>query len=303
MWQRFTERARKAVFYAQEEAQKGEGYVSTEHLLLGLCREHDTVASKVFLRLNVSIERVRAEVEKQLPRNTKKHFEDMPLAPRAKRVIDLAYHEARELGNEYIRTEHLLLGLVREHDGLAGRVLAKLGVEIERTRQEVRWLHNESAQRKAEEIWSNPPPRAQSSDPYAFLLGSRLCEHILLAAIASEDTVAGKAIRLLVEDVAGLQGAIWQSMRAQSRRGIAPIYPEELERLLEAAHEEAEAMGEEKLTPYHLAIAATRRNRQIMDVLAQFGLREKNFRAAVIAVLEHEQEKQAPSEPPDPSPE
>ncbi len=150
MWQRFTERARKVVFYAQEEAQKfGEGYVSTEHLLLGLVRESDSVAARVLERLGVSLNRIRAEVEKQLPRGDARPSQDMTLTPRAKRVIDLAYDEARNLNNNYIGTEHLLLGLIREGDGLAGRVLAKLGVELERARREVMNLQDNESQSKS----------------------------------------------------------------------------------------------------------------------------------------------------------
>ncbi len=138
MWQRLTGRARKAIFYSQQEAQKfGEGYVSTEHLLLGLVRESDSVAGRVLEILGISLNRVKAEVEKQLPRGDRKRNDEMTLTPRAKRVIDLAYDEARKLNNNYIGTEHLLLGLIREGDGLAGRVLAKLGVDLERTRQAV----------------------------------------------------------------------------------------------------------------------------------------------------------------------
>ncbi|RYG31040.1 ATP-dependent Clp protease ATP-binding subunit ClpC, partial [bacterium] len=150
MWQRFTERARKVVFYAQEEAQKfGEGYVSTEHLLLGLVREADSVAARVLEKLGVSLGRIRAEVEKQLPRGDARPSQDMTLTPRAKRVIDLAYDEARNLNNNYIGTEHLLLGLIREGDGLAGRVLAKLGVELEKARREVMGLQDNDSQAKA----------------------------------------------------------------------------------------------------------------------------------------------------------
>ncbi|MGV3617468.1 MAG: ATP-dependent Clp protease ATP-binding subunit [Fimbriimonas sp.] len=150
MWQRFTERARKVVFYAQEEAQKfGEGYVSTEHLLLGLVRESDSVAARVLEKLGVSLNRIRAEVEKQLPRGDARPSQDMTLTPRAKRVIDLAYDEARNLNNNYIGTEHLLLGLIREGDGLAGRVLAKLGVELEKARREVMALQDNETQTKS----------------------------------------------------------------------------------------------------------------------------------------------------------
>lgn len=138
MWQRFTEKARKIVFYAQEEAQKfGEGYVSTEHLLLGLVREADSTACRVLEDHGVGLEKVRAAVEAQLPRGDARPNQDMSLTPRAKRVIDLAYDEARYLSNNYIGTEHLLLGLIREGDGLAGRVLATLGVNLEWVRSRV----------------------------------------------------------------------------------------------------------------------------------------------------------------------
>ncbi len=138
MWQRFTERARKVVFYAQEEAGRlGENYVSTEHLLLGLVRENDSVAARILDRLGVSLGRIRSEIERQVTRGDGRLGQDMQLTPRAKRVIDLAYDEARQLNNNYIGTEHLLLGLIREGEGLAGRVLSKLGVDLDRTRREV----------------------------------------------------------------------------------------------------------------------------------------------------------------------
>src|SRR5579864_8875143 len=143
MWQRFTERARKVVFYAQEEAGRlGENYVSTEHLLLGLVRENDSVAARILDRMGVSLGRIRSEIERQVTRGDGRLGQDMQLTPRAKRVIDLAYDEARQLSNNYIGTEHLLLGLIREGEGLAGRVLAKLGVDLERSRREVMALQD-----------------------------------------------------------------------------------------------------------------------------------------------------------------
>src|ERR1700733_8484888 len=143
MWQRFTERARRVVFFAQEEAGRlGENYVSTEHLLLGLVRENDSVAARILDRIGVSLGRIRSEIERQVTRGDGRLGQDMQLTPRAKRVIDLAYDEARQLSNNYIGTEHLLLGLIREGEGLAGRVLAKLGVELERTRREVMALQD-----------------------------------------------------------------------------------------------------------------------------------------------------------------
>ncbi len=164
MWQRFTERARRVVFFAQEEAGRlGENYVSTEHLLLGLVRENDSVAARILDRLGVSLGRIRSEIERQVTRGDGRLGQDMQLTPRAKRVIDLAYDEARQLNNNYIGTEHLLLGLIREGEGLAGRVLAKLGVDLERTRREVMALQdNDSSGSGASTSSSNKQHRSRT---------------------------------------------------------------------------------------------------------------------------------------------
>lgn len=145
MWQRFTEAARKVVFYAQEEAQRfGEGYVSTEHLLLGLLREPDCTGCEAIIAQNIQPDRIRMEVEKQLPSSDRGPFTDMTLTPRAKRVVDLAYDSARNLNNDFIGTEHLLLGLIREGDGLAGKVLAKVNLRLDRTTEVVQELQKQS---------------------------------------------------------------------------------------------------------------------------------------------------------------
>src|SRR5437773_3404331 len=163
MWQRFTERARRIVFFAQEEAARlGECYVGTEHLLLGLVREGDTVAAKVLDRLDVKLGRVRAEIELQVTRGHGNLGQDMQLTPRAKRVIDLAYEEARQLNNNYIGTEHLLLGLIREGDGLAARVLVKLGADLERTRREVYAMQEGENQPSASRARSRTPTLDES---------------------------------------------------------------------------------------------------------------------------------------------
>src|SRR4051812_47847027 len=145
MWQRFTERARRVVFFAQEEAARlGENYVGTEHLLLGLVRESDSVAARILDRLGVPLGRIRADIERQVTRGHGNLGQDMQLTPRAKRVIDLAYEEARRLNNNYIGTEHLLLGLIYEGDGLAARVLVKQGANLARVRREVYAMQAES---------------------------------------------------------------------------------------------------------------------------------------------------------------
>jgi len=138
MWQRFTARARRAFFYAQEEAGRlGENCISTGHLLLGLVRESDHVASRILDHLGVSRERIRSEIERQITRGAGREGQNMQLMPSVKRVISMAYEEARQLNSSYIGTEHLLLGLISEGEGLARQILAKEGVDLERTRSMV----------------------------------------------------------------------------------------------------------------------------------------------------------------------
>ena len=151
------------MFYAQEEAQKsGEGYVSTEHLLLGLLRKSDNTACRVLESLGVSPNRIRVEVEKQLPTGEVRPSYEMTLTPPAKRGIDLAYKEAHSLDNQYIGTEHLLLGLILEGQGLAARILANLGVDIERVRAAVQSL----PERAKGQPWSPPDPPADPWDGF-----------------------------------------------------------------------------------------------------------------------------------------
>lgn len=159
MWQRFTERARRVVFFAQEEAQREhQSYVDTEHFLLGLVRESDSVAARILDRLDIPLGRIRREVEHQLTPGDRPIGEEMQLTPGCKQVIDLAYEEARGLNNNYIGTEHLLLGLVHERVGLAGRVLIKLGADLERVRAEAKKMQDGEAPTKTGA--SQPPESA-----------------------------------------------------------------------------------------------------------------------------------------------
>src|SRR5712672_1942966 len=135
---KFTERARKVLRLAQEEAQRFQhNYIGTEHLLLGLVREDEGVAAKVLHNLGVELNKVRSAVEFIIGRGDRIVLGEIGLTPRAKKVIELAVDEARRLNHHYIGTEHLLLGLVREGEGIAAGVLESLGVTLERTRAEI----------------------------------------------------------------------------------------------------------------------------------------------------------------------
>lgn len=139
MFNRFTERARKVILLAKEEAKRfNHDYMGTEHILLGLIREGEGVAAAVLQNLGLSPESIRMEVEKLVqPGPTTLVSGDIPFTPKAKKVIELAMDEARNLGHNYIGTEHLLLGLIREGEGVAAQVLQNLGLDLDKVRSEV----------------------------------------------------------------------------------------------------------------------------------------------------------------------
>src|ERR687893_948507 len=135
---KFTDRARKVLTLAQDEAQRfNHNYIGTEHLLLGLVREGEGVAARVLENMNVELSKVRTAVEFIIGRGDRPVVGEVGLTPRAKRVIELAIDEARRLGHNYIGTEHLLLGLVREGEGIAAGVLESLGVNLDKVRHQV----------------------------------------------------------------------------------------------------------------------------------------------------------------------
>jgi ATP-dependent Clp protease ATP-binding subunit ClpC len=142
---KFTERAKKVLVLAQEEAQRfNHNYIGTEHLLLGLVREGEGIAAKVLSNLGVELQKVRSAVEFIIGRGDRMVIGDISLTPRAKKVIELAVEEARRLNHNYIGTEHLLLGLVREGEGIAAGVLESLGVNLEKVRAQVIQVVNQS---------------------------------------------------------------------------------------------------------------------------------------------------------------
>src|SRR5215218_9320292 len=138
MFERFTDRARRVVVLAQEEARLlKHNYIGTEHLLLGLIHEGEGVAAKALESLGISLEAVRAQVEEIIGQGETAPSGHIPFTPRAKKVIELSLREARQLHCNYIGTEHILLGLVREGEGVAAQVLVKLGADLPRVRQQV----------------------------------------------------------------------------------------------------------------------------------------------------------------------
>src|SRR5271154_7538917 len=138
MFERFTDRARRVVVLAQEEARMlHQGHIGTEHILLGLIREGEGVAAKALESLGISLEAVRQHVGEIIGQDQQEPSGHIPFTPRAKNVLELSLREALQLGHNYIGTEHILLGLIREGEGVAAQVLVKLGAELTRVRQQV----------------------------------------------------------------------------------------------------------------------------------------------------------------------
>jgi ATP-dependent Clp protease ATP-binding subunit ClpC len=138
MFERFTDRARRVVVLAQEEARMlNHNYIGTEHILLGLIHEGEGVAAKALEALGISLEAVRSQVEEIIGQGQQAPSGHIPFTPRAKKVLELSLREALQLGHNYIGTEHILLGLIREGEGVAAQVLVKLGADLNRVRQQV----------------------------------------------------------------------------------------------------------------------------------------------------------------------
>jgi ATP-dependent Clp protease ATP-binding subunit ClpC len=181
---KFTERARRVLSLAQEEAQRfNHNYIGTEHLLLGLVREGDGLAAKVLTNLGVELNKVRSAVEFIIGRGDRPTTGEVGLTPRAKKVIELAVDEARRLNHHYIGTEHLLLGLVREGEGIAAGVLESLGVSLEKVRAETQRILSQSMPQ------AHPGVRSATRTPTVDQLGMDLTA---MARAGKLDPVIGR---------------------------------------------------------------------------------------------------------------
>src|SRR3989440_732534 len=138
LFERFTERARQVVVLAQDEARAlKHNYIGTEHILLGLLREEEGLAARVLESLDITVEEVRTLVERLIGQGDEVTTGQIPFTPRAKKVLELALREALSLGHNYIGTEHILLGIARENEGVAARILLELGADCEKVRNQV----------------------------------------------------------------------------------------------------------------------------------------------------------------------
>ena len=185
MFERFTEKAIKVIMLAQEEARRlGHNFVGTEQILLGLIGEGTGVAAKVLKSMGVNLKDARVEVEKIIGRGSGFVAVEIPFTPRAKRVLELSLEEARQLGHNYIGTEHLLLGLIREGEGVAARVLENLGVDLAKVRTQVIRMLGETA-----EVATGGGSKGSTKTPTLDEFGSNLTQ---LASEGKLDPVVGR---------------------------------------------------------------------------------------------------------------
>jgi ATP-dependent Clp protease ATP-binding subunit ClpA len=250
MFERFTDRARRVVVLAQEEARLlNHNYIGTEHLLLGLAHEGQGVAATALESLGISLEAVRAQVEEIIGQGQSAPTGHVPFTPRAKKVLELSLREAKQLGHNYIGTEHILLGLVREGEGVAAQVLIRLGGDLSRVRQQVVQLLSGYEAAAGMRPVPLPPPEelreageqlaevrrqkeaaieAQEFDRAAAL---RDAEEELLAGLAARERegTAGVDLAAVVREVQWLHGEVQrlhgevQGLRELLRRhGIQP---------------------------------------------------------------------------------
>jgi len=185
MFERFTEKAIKVIMLAQEEARRlGHNFVGTEQILLGLIGEGTGVAAKVLKSMGVNLKDARIEVEKIIGRGSGFVAVEIPFTPRAKRVLELSLEEARQLGHNYIGTEHLLLGLIREGEGVAARVLENLGVDLSKVRTQVIRMLGETA-----EVSGGSSSQGRTKTPTLDEFGSNLTQ---MATDGKLDPVVGR---------------------------------------------------------------------------------------------------------------
>ncbi|MBI4879662.1 MAG: ATP-dependent Clp protease ATP-binding subunit [Planctomycetes bacterium] len=198
MFDRFTDRARKVMTLAKQEAQRfNHEYIGTEHILLGLIQEGSGVAASVLKNLGIDLRKIRAEIEKLVKGSaTMVTTGQLPFTPRAKKVLELSVEEASQLGHNYIGTEHLLLGLIKENEGIAARVLTNLGVKLEDVREEVLEFLGADVQQEQEEEQepsasapSGPESMAKSKTPALNAFGRDLTQ---LAREGKLDPVIGR---------------------------------------------------------------------------------------------------------------
>jgi ATP-dependent Clp protease ATP-binding subunit ClpC len=207
MFEKFSDRARRVVVLSQEEARLlNHNYIGTEHILLGLVHEDEGVAARALRSLNVRLDAVRGEVEEIIGQGGSPPSDHIPFTPRAKKVLELSLREAIQLGHNYIGTEHILLGLVREGEGVACEVLVKLGADLPKVRARVLQLVAESSGQGTGGWIFRPSSELTAVLDEAHRVAEARGEaevmpiHVFLAAVEHPDGAAGRMLQTVGVD-------------------------------------------------------------------------------------------------------
>ncbi|HEV7128293.1 MAG TPA: Clp protease N-terminal domain-containing protein [Ktedonobacterales bacterium] len=330
-FERFTERARRVLSFAQEEAQRfNHNYIGTEHLLLGLIREQDGLAAKVLSNLGVELEAVRRAVAFIIGRGDRIVLGEVGLTPRAKKVIELAVDEAHRLDHHYIGTEHLLLGLIREGEGIAAGVLASLGVRLDAVREEtLRYLAETHTQdldapkRTAAPLSeSNPPESPEPSDaPRIDMTGVRDVmhlaheeaqrfnhaymgtEHLLLGMLREPRGVAAQVLASLGVELDAARDQVEAIVGRAENFMPGEFGPTPRARtVIQLAVEEARQLKHPVLRSEHLLLGLVREGQGIgADVLQRLGVSLERVREQTLRYLAaRDGETVGPTDPGDP---
>ncbi len=298
MFERFTERARKVIILARDEAIRlGHDYVGTEHLLLGLIREGDGLALPVLRKLNVDKVAVIAEIEERVPVGNKfSPGSEIPFTSGAKRVLECAISEARSLRHNYIGTEHLLLGLVREGEGIASQVLRGFGVSLASAKAQVQELLAEQPSRTPDPAPSVSFERFSGRARKVILLARdeaiRLghngvdTEHLLLGLIREGDGWAVAMLNKLNVNIAAVKAEVERTVAAgsESSPGSEIPFTPQAKKVLECAISEASSLGHNYLGTEHLLLGLTLEGEGMASrVLLDFGVSEAAVRGLAAA--------------------
>ncbi len=295
MFERFTDRARRVVVLAQEEARMlNHNYIGTEHILLGLIHEGEGVAAKALESLGISLEAVRQQVEEIIGAGQQAPSGHIPFTPRAKNVLELSLREALQLGHNYIGTEHILLGLIREGDGVAAQVLVKLGADLNRVRRQVIQLLPWPAEGNrrsavstevpvsAGESWSatgksgsHERDRIVLAQEEARMLNHDYVgtEHLLLGLIHEGDGDAAKALESLGISLEAVRQRVLEiiGVGEQAPPGHIPFTPR-AKKVLDLSLREALQLGHDYIGTGHILLALLREGDGVAaQVLVEFG--------------------------------
>jgi hypothetical protein len=282
MFERFTDRARRVVVLAQEEARLlDHNYIGTEHILLGLIHEEEGIAAQALEALEISLDEVRAQVEEIIGRGPTEPAGHIPFTPRAKKVLEYSLREALQLGHNYIGTEHILLGLIREGEGVAAQVLVELGADLSRVRQQVIQLLSGygSRSRRGAEAGATlglRPPRATIRSrraPRCFLCGRRE-QRVTRVLVAGGFLLCDECIRDAARQLDSLETEEGKHASRFRRRVVEPDDRDVAVAAIEAAF--AAVFGADQLVPEE-AMASIEQGDDLVEVVREMRVGASRF--------------------------